>query len=422
MQGGDRRDGAPRVAVIGAGIVGVSTALWLGRFGAEVTLIDRAAPGAGASAGNAGVLAASAVRPSLDRAALRAAPGMLFDRDAPLFLRWSYLPRLLPWLARALRHVGEAEVGRISDALGHLVTDAVAAHEAAARGTAAARYLQRSDYVYGFRDAAAFAEAGPALAVKAAAGFAHVRLSGAAVQEYDPALGPGLGEIAVLGAHGFITDPEGYVAALAAGFEAEGGRVRRAEVRDLACTGGRITGIVLDGEVLPCDHAVIAMGAASARLLKAVGLSLPLETERGYHLQLRGTGGAPRQPVMVAEGQFVATPMAKGVRLAGILELGGLAAGPSPAPFGLLRRLGARAFPGLDFTDAEEWMGHRPALPDSLPLLGQVGATGVWGAVGHHHVGLTGGPKSGRLLAETLMGRRPNLDLAPFRAERFARP
>ncbi|QFS81823.1 D-amino acid dehydrogenase small subunit [Roseivivax sp. THAF40] len=413
--------GTHRVAVLGAGIVGVSTALWLQRFGAEVTLIDRAAPGAGASAGNAGVLAASALRPSLDAAALRAAPGMLLDRDAPLFLRWSYLPRLLPWLARALRHVGEAEVGRISDALAHLVTDAVEAHAATAEGTPATHFLQRSDYVYAYRDAAAYAAGAAGLAIKADAGFPHRRLSGAEVQDYDPALGPELGVIAVLGAHGFITDPEGYVTALAEGFEAEGGTFRQAEVQALRIEDGRVTGIVLPGETLPCDQAVVAMGAASAPLLKSVGISLPLETERGYHLQLHSIDGAPRQPVMVAEGQFVATPMARGARLAGILELGGLEAGPSRAPFGLLRRLGARAFPGLDFTEAQEWMGHRPALPDSLPLLGQVRETGLWGAVGHHHVGLTGGPKSGRLLAEQMMGRRPNVDLGPFGAARFAR-
>ena len=174
-----------------------------------------------------------------------------------------------------------------------------------------------------------------------------------------------------------------------------------------------------DGETVPCDHVVIALGAASAPLLARVGLSLPLETERGYHLQLKTRHGAPRQPVMVSDGQFVVTPMAKGARLAGILELGGLKAGPSRAPFGLLRRQASRAFPGLDFDGAVEWMGHRPALPDSLPLLGEVRDSGVWGAVGHHHVGLTGGPKSGRLLAEALMGRRPNVDLTAFGAGRF---
>ncbi|MHA6325212.1 NAD(P)/FAD-dependent oxidoreductase [Roseivivax sp. CAU 1753] len=417
----ERAGRAMRVVVIGAGIVGVSAAVWLRRYGAEVVLVDRAAPGAGASAGNAGVLAVSAVRPSMDAAALRAAPGMLLDRDAPLFLRWAYLPRLLPWLLRAARHLGASEVARITDALSPLLSDAVEAHAALARGTHAARFLRRSDYVYAFRDARAYAAAASGLAVKAAAGFAHERLSGAEVQAYDSALGPGVGCIAVMGAHGFVTDPEAYVQALAQAFEAEGGVYRQARVRDLVLRDGRIAGVVADGETLRCDQAVIAMGAGSAPLLAQVGLRLPLETERGYHLQLRSDRGAPRQPVMVDAGQFVVTPMARGARLAGILEFGGLEAGPQRAPFGLLRRQAMLACPGLDLVGAEEWMGHRPALPDSLPLLGEVGATGVWGAVGHHHVGLTAGPATGRLLAEALTGRRPNRDLAPYGAARFAR-
>ena len=122
---------------------------------------------------------------------------------------------------------------------------------------------------------------------------------------------------------------------------------------------------------------------------------------------------------MINAGQFVATPMTDGLRCAGILEFGGLDAGPSRAPFGLLRRQTAKALPHLQASEEVEWMGHRPALPDSLPMLGEVGQTGIYTAFGHHHVGLTGGPKSGRILAGLIMGQSPNLDLTPYRTDRF---
>ncbi|QFT64298.1 FAD-binding oxidoreductase [Roseivivax sp. THAF30] len=408
-----------RVAVIGAGIVGVSSAIWLRRLGADVTLIERGDPGAAASWGNAGVLAASAVRPSLDAAAIRRAPGMLLDRDAPLFLRWAYLPKVLPWLLRAARHAGQAEVARIGAALETLVTDAVESHEALAKGTRAEAFLRRSDYVYAYQDMRAYTADAAALAIKARAGFPHERIEGRAVQEYDPALGPGIGCLAVMKDHGFIADPGAYVSALAQTFEAEGGTLWRAKAQHLVLEDGQVHGVIADGETRAYERVVVAAGLGSRALLAEAGLDLPLETERGYHLQLSDKAGGPRQPTMVASGQFVATPMTDGTRLAGILEFGGTEAGPSRAPFGLLRRQAAEAFPNLALGTAREWMGHRPALPDSLPLLGEIGQSGLWGAVGHHHVGLTAGPKTGRLLAEALMGRRPNVDLAPYAARRF---
>ncbi|MCE0504301.1 FAD-binding oxidoreductase [Roseivivax sp. GX 12232] len=258
-----------------------------------------------------------------------------------------------------------------------------------------------------------------ALEIKAQAGFRHLRIAGRDVRDYDPALGPGLGCLAVLKDHGFVADPGGYVAALARAFEAEGGRLHRTEVDALRIEDGAVSGVMAGGEALSADRVLVTAGVGARALLAGLGLTLPLESERGYHYQLASGDGGPRQPLMVAEGAFVATPMAAGTRLAGVLEFGGTEAGPSEAPFALIRKQGARAFPGLDWQGATRWMGHRPGLPDSLPLLGEVGPKGLWAGVGHHHVGLTAGPKTGRLLAEAMLDRRPNIDLAPYGAARF---
>jgi D-amino-acid dehydrogenase len=174
------------------------------------------------------------------------------------------------------------------------------------------------------------------------------------------------------------------------------------------------------GETIPCSAAIVAAGAWSGPLAKALGLNVPLESERGYHIDLWGANKTPRSPVMIVSGRFVVTPMHERLRLAGIVEFGGLEAGPSRAPFALLLRQIRAAMPGIAWEEATEWMGHRPAIADSIPLIGEApGLGGAYLGFGHHHIGLTGGPKTGRLLAQLISGQRPNIDLAPYAPSRF---
>jgi D-amino-acid dehydrogenase len=417
-------EAAPRhVAVIGAGIVGVATAIRLRGEGVAVTLIDRSGPGAGASFGNGGVLASCAVVPVTTPGLIAKAPRMLLDPDQPLFLRWSYLPRLAPWLARYLRHCDAAQVRRISRALAGLIGDSLADHQALSAGTPAARYVVESDYLYLYRDRRAFEADAFAWGLRRDAGFAWEELEDAAPRAYDPAFAPDLRFAARMGGHGRISDPGAYVRALADHATALGARLVRAEVTDVARDGDRLTGLrlVADGreETLRCDAAVLAAGAWSKRLARAMGVDAPLESERGYHLDLWKPSIRLRAPVMIAAGKFVATPMEGRMRLAGVVEFGGLEAPPSRAPFDLLLRQAVRAFPGLAWAEAREWMGHRPAPADSIPLIGPAPLKGAWMGFGHHHVGLTGGPRTGLWLARMIAGRAPNIDLAPFAPARF---
>ena len=146
---------------------------------------------------------------------------------------------------------------------------------------------------------------------------------------------------------------------------------------------------------------------------------MPLETERGYHLLLRNPSLRLPCPVMIAAGKFVATPMADGLRCAGAVEIGGLEPAASPAPLDLIRRQTRTAFPQLAWDGEEEWLGHRPAPSDSIPLIGEIGTTGVFAAVGHHHIGLTSGPKTGRLLAAMTTGGPIDIDIRPYSPNRF---
>lgn len=415
------------VAVVGAGIVGVSAAIWLRRAGIGATLIDRGPPGEGASFGNAGLLASSAVVPVTVPGLLAKAPRMLLDRDGPLFLRWSYLPRLAPWLVRYLRCATPESVERCAAALRPLLCDSLADHQALAADSAAARYVVPCDYLTLYRDRAAFEADAFAWEVRARHGYCWETLDGEAVRRWDPLLAPDRNFAVRQEGHGRISDPGAYVKALAAQAEASGARLLRAEVEDVVRAEGAVTGLRLRGadgaaETLACDAVVLAAGAWSGGLARRLGLRVPLESERGYHLELLEPTAMPRAPVMLSSAKAVATPMDGRLRIAGLVEFGGLEAGPSNAPLRLLRRAARAAFPGLDWRGEREWMGRRPALTDSIPAIGPVpGLRGAWLGFGHHHVGLTGGPATGRLLARMIAGDRPNIDVAPYDPARFVR-
>ena len=410
-----------RVAVIGAGIVGVSAAVWLQRDGHEVTLIDRSGPAEGATFGNGGILASASVIPVTVPGIIAKAPRMLFDPNEPLFLKWSYLPRLFPWLLRYLRHANRDDTRRIAAALAPIIGDSLADHQALAAGTGAERFVVPCDYVILYRDRFAYDEDAFGWSIRKVHGFQWEEMEGDAFRAYDPAFSPEIGFAARMPNHGRISDPARYVRELTNHVLAGGGRLLRAEVTDFVRTEGSITGVRAGGETFPCDAAVLATGAWSGPLAKALGVRVPLESERGYHLELWEPSCMPRSPVMVASGKCVATPMDGRLRIAGLVEFGGLEAPPSKAPFSFLKRVAHTIMPGLTWERESQWMGHRPAPADSIPVIGEVpGAAGAFMGFGHHHVGLTGGPKTGRLLAQLLSGRQPNIDMAAYSPARFA--
>lgn len=252
-------------------------------------------------------------------------------------------------------------------------------------------------------------------------------LEGDAVREFEPTLAKNLNLLAVMHDHGYTQNPGAYIAALASEAEKLGGATcHQAEVQDFHFTDARVSSVMTTtGGALECDNVILATGVWSGPLAKKLGLKVPLETERGYHMVFKSPENGPSTPpLMVTTGKFVATPMDGGLRCAGIVEFGGLEAGPSQAPLALLERKVRESFPGLTYESTETWLGHRPPAPptDSLPLIGEIGATGVLtGGFGHHHIGLTAGPpKTGRILAGGIVsGDRENTDLSPYDPMRF---
>lgn len=410
------------VAVIGSGIVGVSTALWLVRDGHNVTLIDRSGPGEGASFGNGGVLAGCSIVPVTVPGLIRKAPRMLMSPDQPLFLRWAYLPQMVPWLSGYLSHANERDVRRIAAALLPIVRDSLADHRALADGTRAERWIVPSDYLFIYESRAHFERDAFGWSIRRDAGFEWEELEGEDLHAYDPSFSRRLKFAVRLENHGRISDPARYVKDLAAEAEAGGARILKAQVEAVSLADGAVTGVRADGQTIPCDSMVLATGAWSAPLGRQLGMKIPIESERGYHIDFWSPSVTPRSPVMIADGKFVITPMEGRLRAAGTVEFGGLDAPPSPEPLGLLERGIAAAIPGFRWSERTEWMGHRPALTDSIPVIGEIpGIKGAFAGFGHHHIGLTGGAKTGRLLAQMISGRTPNIDLTPYSAARFTK-
>ena len=408
------------IAIVGAGIVGVSAAIWLQREGHKVMLIDRGAPGDGTSYGNAGVLASVAIMPVTGPGLIAKAPRMLFDPNQPLFLKWGYLPKLMPWLVKYLRHANAEDATRIAAALAPIIGDSLADHQALSEGTGAEKWIVPGDYVFGYGSRADYEAEAFTWKIRREHGFEPQEIED--FKAYDPVFSEKIGFGIKMPNHGRITSPGDYVKDLARHAEANGTQMIKADVRGILRENGQVTGLRTTGETIACDTVILATGVWSKPMADMLGLNVPLESERGYHIELWEPNFMPRGPVMIASGKFVATPMEGRLRLAGGVELGGLKAPPSRAPFDLLKRQALAAMPGLTWARETEWMGHRPAPSDSIPVIGEVpGIKGAYLGFGHHHVGLTGGPKTGRLLAQMISGRKPNIDVGVYSPSRFKR-
>jgi D-amino-acid dehydrogenase len=409
-----------RIAVIGAGIVGVSCALHLQRDGHDVTLIDPRAPGTATSFGNAGAIVTGAVVPLSTPGLWRNMPRILFDRDSAVRLRWPYLPRLTPWLIRFLLAGRPARVGAIADALQPLVSRAYDAHREMITWSAADGLVRPVGWLKVYETEAAFAGARDDRELMMARGVRLEILGPDDIRQLEPSLArryvKGLFEPAC----GFVASPYKLVQAHAAQFQSLGGSIAQERVRGVQPMHG---GVRLGCELGFRDFTavVVAAGAWSKELARQVGDRVMLDTERGYHLNMEpGEAGELRRPVVFAERGFVLAPMLDGIRLTSGVELAGLHA---PPDFSRIRRLvpaAREALPGLSGTITREWLGYRPTTPDSLPVIGRSPhCDAVFYAFGHQHLGLTLGPLTGRLVAALVAGRQPGLDLAAYRAERF---
>ena len=409
-----------RVTVIGAGIVGTVAASYLLRDGHKVTVIDRVPPGEGCSFGNAGCISPGSMAPLAGPGVLWQVPGWLRDPLGPLALRWAYLPRALPWLLRFARAGRPKQVERDSAALRALHRDAFENHAPLLKAAGAENLVRRHGQLYVYSTAQAFRRDAADRARRRALGIAIEELERSQIRQIEPALAPIFARAVHLPEHGHTLDPWRLVQRLAEGFQRDGGTVLRREVRDVEVGPNGPRRLSTDQDDIEVETLVIAAGAWSGRLAARFGDRVPLESHRGYHVTVSEPGVAPRMPVMWAERKFMMTPMQPGLRFAGTVEFAGLEAPPDYRRARVLLKQGKEVFPDLNAGSVSEWMGHRPCLPDSLPVIGRSpGFDSVLYAFGHGHTGLSGAPTTGRAVADLVAGRTPPLDITPYRVDRF---
>lgn len=409
------------LAVVGTGIVGVCSAAWLQRDGHRISFVDPREAGEACSFGNAGSLSPSACLPVGMPGTWRKVPSWLLDPLGPLTVRWRYLPVVLPWLLRLLHHSSRSEVVRIATALRGLLEPIFECYEPLVARAQAGALLRRSGclYVYSSREVAR--QWGWGMDLRRSLGVALRDIGEDELVALEPDL-QGRFRFGLLAPdNGSMLDPSALVKALYDQCLRDGAVHERQTVRALQRRQRRVQALVLaDGRTLDVDGVVIAAGAWSAPLAAALGARVPLETQRGYHVTVHSNNLALRHTVMAVEHNMMVNPMGMGLRLAGTVELGGLQAAPNYARADALLAHGRSMFPHLDVSRVSRWMGHRPCLPDSLPVIGAApAADNAWLAFGHGHVGMCGGASTGREIAHLVAGRRPQLDLAPFDPRRF---
>ncbi|MBW2270678.1 MAG: FAD-binding oxidoreductase [Deltaproteobacteria bacterium] len=415
-------DNDARAVVIGAGIVGVSCALFLQRLGRHVVLIDRLDPGddGASSFGNAGSLSWSSCVPIAIPGLLPKVPGWLLSRTGPLTIRWRHIPTLAPWLWRYARSGSLASVEAAAEALAMLHAPALDLHRELAREAGVQDLIRSCGYLHIYRRAARDRLSHLEWRLRAEHGARLELLDGAALHEVEPDLAPGYVQAVRVHDQGFTANPSRLVSSLAAHFVARGGQRVRGEVRDLKTGGDAVHSVVTESDSIAAAEVVIAAGAWSTQLTRMLGIDLPLETERGYHVTLGDPGVSVCNTIMETEGKFVATPMEMGLRLAGTVEFASLDAAPDYRRADAILERGRSMFPGLRPATVSRWMGRRPSLPDGLPVIGPApGYRNVHLAFGHAHTGMIGAPNTARIIAGMVCGQPLNVDATAFRAERF---
>jgi D-amino-acid dehydrogenase len=408
------------VAVVGAGVVGAAIALELQRRGLQVTLIDKGEPGRGTSYGNMASIA-------LDFAAgsgpttWRKMPAWLLDPEGPVWLRPAYALKILPWFMRFLAAGRPSRLREIEDAGMSLSRNALADFRAMLSAIDAPELMTEEGCLAIYETEAEFAGDRGHIDLMRRYGFDFDVVSGGDLRALEPALSPSIAKAVLLPDNKSIRNPYDLVVKLADCARAHGTTFVSGAVRNIEKSGDGTAVVLLDnGERVTADSVILAAGVHSRVLAEKLGEPIPLETERGYHTQIMKPGVSMRYSVIWPHRAFMITPTAGGIRVGGNVELAGLDAAPDFRRARVLVRHAQRAIPDLKVEETSEWMGHRPALPDTIPIISPSSKMqGVWYATGHGHLGLTYSATTAQLIADMVTGKRPAVDVKPFRIDRY---
>ncbi|CCV09638.1 D-amino-acid dehydrogenase, FAD dependent [Mesorhizobium metallidurans STM 2683] len=416
----ERRALSP-IVVIGAGIVGAAIAFELQRRGRDTLVIDRDPPGKGASFGNMASIAVTEFMPASRPGVWAQMPKWLLDPEGPVRFRPSYMPRLLPWFLRFLAASRPSKVKELEAAGAELCARVYDDLLPMLDAIGALDMLTLEGCLSLYADETEFRADREHIEVLERFGIAHEVIGGNLLRDLEPALAAKIGKAVLFPQNRSITDPYRLVLLLVEAFERLGGKVERGEVAGFERDADGLAAIrLMDGRQLAASEAILAAGAWTRRLSAELGEPMPLETERGYHTQIMAPGVSLKHSLIWPARAFMVTPTAGGLRVGGTVEMAGLDAPPDYRRAKVLVKRAKEALPDLQAAETSEWMGHRPALPDTVPVISPSAKTkGVYYATGHGHLGLTYAATTARIVGDLVTGQPPPLDIRPYRVDRF---
>jgi D-amino-acid dehydrogenase len=408
------------VIVLGAGIVGTSIALQLARRGLAVALVDRGAIGGETSYGNAGVIESNNIFPPAFPGSLSALLRIALKRAPEANYHWAFLAQIAPWLMAFRANSSREKLTQTAEAMRPLFARSLSEHETLMGEADALRYLRHTGWFKLFRDPANFGAITPELELAARHGVPVDVLDPDAAQALEPSLQPAFHRAVYWKGAASVSNPLAVTQAYAKRFSALGGVSINGDAKSLHRADGHWRVDTVAG-ALDASDVVVALGPWAPDLLEPLGITLPFGWKRGYHRHYRAQGNASlARPIVDMDNGYLITPMEQGIRLTTGAEFAARDAAPTPVQFDRIMPHLRQLFPLGERADSETWLGARPCLPDSRPVIGAAPRQrGLWLAVGHAHWGLTLGPVTGTLIADLVTGQKPSVDLAPFAAERF---
>lgn len=410
------------ILVLGAGVAGLSTALYLQRSGRAVTVLDPLPPAGGASFGNAGLISADTAVPIALPGMLRKVPGWLTDRLGPLSVDPAYFPKALPWLMRWVEAGRMPRVLEISDAMRALHRTTFDCWKELLGQSRFYDLVRPNGQVHVWESETETPAAALERSLRERQDIPSELLSVDDLRQMFPGISRAIGRGMLIPGNGYTVSPGRLVSTLGELLRDAGGAIVAERVMKLMPreSGGYTVMTNIGWRV--AQEVVVATGAWSRQLLDPLGVRVPLETERGYHAMLPSPGIELKLAISNKTRAFGVTPMEHGLRIAGTVEIAGLHAPPDERRAEVLLEHVRGMFPEVDTREHRFWMGFRPSTPDSLPILGEApDRPGLYLVLGHGHFGMTGGPPSGRIVSRLIQGENPGVDLAPYAPNRFGR-
>ena len=407
-----------KIAIVGAGIVGISSGIYLAKRGCDVTLIDKDFQGKPASYGNASWLSSPSITPVLMPGMVKKIPKLLFSKDGPLFLRFPGFLKIIPFLLKYLTYANKNKVEHISKNLAYLLKDSVNEHKQLAEGTNATKWIEDSPFLFIYKNKKDFINDEYTWSLRKKHGFELIEVEHEELNSLVPGLSPEYKFAIKINNLGYISNSQNYLDDLLDGFKSLGGKLIQDEVLDILEKEDLVQVIGREKSVL-VEDIIISSGVYSDKFSKKFGVKVPIQSERGYHLELFDTDIKLKYPIMNGYLKLAITPRPTGIRFAGLVEFGSLNSNPNPKAFELLMRNAKSMFPGIKFNNKQEWSGHRPSTVDSLPVIGSSSVNKkIHFGYGHHHIGLTGGPKTGKILSKIILRDNEKLDIEDFKPSR----